>query len=253
MEIPAAILVVAEIVILFSGIVARYVLHTPLVWSDELASILFLWLAMLGAVVALRRGEHMRMTALVNHIGPARRAQLEAGALAANSVFHLIDILDWNTHADFAYGDNAFAGQASDVDTEGNELFLVNGDGGYGGSWTHWWARLDNSALYLSESKVGSAVGTVNSYVDVDGLNGYVSLEGSVSDGGDEVVLTTLETAEWYSMNWDWLLSGQLNAVSVTQSAPVAVAAAAHVEPASEPATDIKFCAIDDPGCEACQ
>ena len=58
-------LVVAEIVILFAGVVARYVLHAPLIWSDELASILFLWLAMLGAVVAFRRGEHMRMTALV--------------------------------------------------------------------------------------------------------------------------------------------------------------------------------------------
>ena len=59
-------LVAAEIVVLFAGVVARFVLHAPLVWSDELASILFLWLAMLGAVVALRRGEHMRMTALVN-------------------------------------------------------------------------------------------------------------------------------------------------------------------------------------------
>jgi TRAP-type C4-dicarboxylate transport system permease large subunit len=33
------------------------VLNHPLVWSDELASALFLWLAMLGAVVALGRGE----------------------------------------------------------------------------------------------------------------------------------------------------------------------------------------------------
>ena len=44
---------------------ARYGMHRPLIWSDELASILFLWLAMLGAVVAFRRGEHMRMTAFV--------------------------------------------------------------------------------------------------------------------------------------------------------------------------------------------
>ena len=43
-----------EIGVLFSGVVARYVFHSPLVWSDELASILFLWLSMLGAVVALR-------------------------------------------------------------------------------------------------------------------------------------------------------------------------------------------------------
>ena len=73
-EIPAAILVVAEIVILFAGVVARYGLHQPLIWSDELASILFLWLAMLGAAVAFRRSEHMRMTAIVASARPAMRA-----------------------------------------------------------------------------------------------------------------------------------------------------------------------------------
>ena len=46
--------------------------------------------------------------------------------------------------------------------------------------------------------------------------------------------------------------AGQLNAVSahgheIAMSAPAAAAMEA------EPATDIKFCAIDDPGCEACQ
>ena len=86
-ELAAAAIVLVEILVLFAGVVARYVFHSPLVWSDELASILFLWLSMLGAVVALRRGEHMRMTALVNHIGPARRARLEAGALAASLAF----------------------------------------------------------------------------------------------------------------------------------------------------------------------
>src|SRR5262249_22676106 len=68
-EFPAALLVIAEIAILFAGVVARYVLRQPLIWSDELASILFLWLAMLGAAVAFRRSEHMRMTAVVGNAG----------------------------------------------------------------------------------------------------------------------------------------------------------------------------------------
>jgi tripartite ATP-independent transporter DctM subunit len=89
-EIPAALLVTAEIVILFAGIVARYALHTPLVWSDELASILFLWLAMLGSVVALRRGEHMRMTAFVNRARPDTRAFLELVAVGASLAFLLL-------------------------------------------------------------------------------------------------------------------------------------------------------------------
>jgi TRAP-type C4-dicarboxylate transport system permease small subunit len=89
-EIPAAILVVAEIVILFAGVVSRYVMHSPLIWSDELASILFLWLAMLGAVVALRRAEHMRMTAIVANAKPAMRAYLDVVATCAALAFLLL-------------------------------------------------------------------------------------------------------------------------------------------------------------------
>src|SRR6266704_3661140 len=89
-EIPAALLVTAEIVILFAGVVARYGLHKPLIWSDELASILFLWLAMLGAAVAFRRGEHMRMTAVVAGVKPAMRAWLDLVATAAALAFLLL-------------------------------------------------------------------------------------------------------------------------------------------------------------------
>src|SRR3954449_12840282 len=70
---PAALLVVAEIIVLLAGILARYVFHRPIVWSDELAGILFLWLAMLGSVVAFQRGEHMRMTAIVGMLQPRAR------------------------------------------------------------------------------------------------------------------------------------------------------------------------------------
>jgi tripartite ATP-independent transporter DctM subunit len=89
-EIPAAILVVAEIVILFAGVIARYVLHAPLIWSDELASMLFLWLAMLGAAVAFRRSEHMRMTAVIASTGPAMRAYLDVVATCAALAFLLL-------------------------------------------------------------------------------------------------------------------------------------------------------------------
>lgn len=89
-EIPAAILVVAEVVVLFAGVVSRYVLHAPLIWSDELASMLFLWLATLGAVVAFRRSEHMRMTALVASAGPRLRAYLDLVAICAALAFLLL-------------------------------------------------------------------------------------------------------------------------------------------------------------------
>jgi ribonucleoside-diphosphate reductase alpha chain len=51
--------------------------------------------------------------------------------------------------------------------------------------------------------------------------------------------------------------AGQLNSVSSGSSAPVAMVAPAVAQSVlaidPEPATDVKFCAIDDPTCEACQ
>src|SRR5947209_4433633 len=99
-EIPAAILVVAEVVILFAGVVARYGLRQPLIWSDELASILFLWLAMLGAAVAFRRSEHMRMTAIVANAKPSMRAYLDVVATCAALGF--LVLIAWPSY-EYAY------------------------------------------------------------------------------------------------------------------------------------------------------
>ncbi len=62
----------------------------PLIWSDELASMLFLWLAMLGSVIAFRRNAHMRMTALVAKLSPQRRAFLDVFATGAALAFLLM-------------------------------------------------------------------------------------------------------------------------------------------------------------------
>ncbi len=86
-EVPVALLTAIEVVILFVGVVSRYVFRNPFVWSDELASILFLWLAMLGAVVAFRRGEHMRMSTLVARMSPRLRTFFEAFAVAVAVAF----------------------------------------------------------------------------------------------------------------------------------------------------------------------
>jgi len=89
-EIPAALLVLADIVVLLCGVISRFVIQRPLIWSDELASLLFLWLAMIGSVVAFRRAEHMRMTSLVSKFSPQKRALFEAIAVVASLAFLLM-------------------------------------------------------------------------------------------------------------------------------------------------------------------
>jgi tripartite ATP-independent transporter DctM subunit len=87
MEGPAAILVVAEVVVLLAGVVARFAFDNPLVWSDEVASLLFLWLAMLGAAIALRRGVHMRLTTLTGRMAPRWQSRLDALATGVPLLF----------------------------------------------------------------------------------------------------------------------------------------------------------------------
>ncbi len=86
-EIPGAILVVVEVIVLFTGVTFRYGLHQPLVWSDELAGLLFLWLSMLGAVVAQHKGAHMRLTIIINLLPKAWREKVEVFTSLAVIVF----------------------------------------------------------------------------------------------------------------------------------------------------------------------
>ena len=86
-ELPAAMLVAVEILVLLLGVISRYVFNRPLTWSDELASILFLWLAMLGAVIALRRTEHMRLAFVVGLAPPRWRRFLETFGMMVVAVF----------------------------------------------------------------------------------------------------------------------------------------------------------------------
>ena len=69
-EAIGAALVLTEVAILFAGVVSRYVFDSPIFWTDELANFLFLWLSMIGTVVALRGNGHMRLTTLVNWVRP---------------------------------------------------------------------------------------------------------------------------------------------------------------------------------------
>jgi tripartite ATP-independent transporter DctM subunit len=85
--VPTATLVLVEVFVLLGGVISRYVFHHPIIWSDELASTLFLWLAMLGSAMALHRSEHMRMTAFVGMLSPPVRLALDVVATFAGLAF----------------------------------------------------------------------------------------------------------------------------------------------------------------------
>ena len=60
--------------VVFLQVISRYVFHHPFDWPEELARFLFVWVALLGAALAMKRGAHFSIEALVKRL--SRRWQI---------------------------------------------------------------------------------------------------------------------------------------------------------------------------------
>jgi TRAP-type C4-dicarboxylate transport system permease small subunit len=78
-------------VLVFSSVVLRYVLNSPVTWSEELASLLFAWLTFVGAFVGFRTHSHIRIDTLTMLLPTGVRSGIrragDAGVLLVLGVF----------------------------------------------------------------------------------------------------------------------------------------------------------------------
>lgn len=86
-EAVSAALVVVIIGLLLSGVVSRYVLSRPIDWIDEAVSVAFIWVALLGSVLAMHRNEHLRLNMFLALMPPRVQGIVHAFALAAIAAF----------------------------------------------------------------------------------------------------------------------------------------------------------------------
>lgn len=71
----------------------RYALHYPVVWTDEAARFLAVWLIMLGAVRCIREDSHIQIDLLFNLFSPKLQRWID---LLANMIFvALVGVLIW--------------------------------------------------------------------------------------------------------------------------------------------------------------
>lgn len=83
LEVVASMLVVAIVLLLLGGVVSRYVFNLPIVWVDEVTSMAFVWVAMIGAIIAMHRNEHLQLNVFVNLVPERFRFYVRAFALVA--------------------------------------------------------------------------------------------------------------------------------------------------------------------------
>ena len=92
-EWASAALVLAIVGMLLLGVGSRYLLSSPLTWVDEAVSIAFLWLAMLGAAIAIHRNEHLRLTIFVQMLPARWQGPVQAFGLGVVALF--LAVLAW--------------------------------------------------------------------------------------------------------------------------------------------------------------
>jgi len=61
-------------VVVMAQIFYRYFLRSPLVWSEEFARAVFIWVSMMGWVLATRNGSHIRITFIEEKLPPKLKA-----------------------------------------------------------------------------------------------------------------------------------------------------------------------------------
>ena len=84
------LLVLAMTGVTLSQVFWRYALNAPLIWSEEAARYLFVWVALVGAGLAMHQRGHYALTALTTRLpAPAQRAA-RAVAVVVSAGFLLI-------------------------------------------------------------------------------------------------------------------------------------------------------------------
>ena len=56
------------LVLVVLQVVMRYVFNSPLVWSEELAVYIMVWMTFIGSVICMRDKEHIEVTVLVDYL-----------------------------------------------------------------------------------------------------------------------------------------------------------------------------------------
>jgi len=92
-EIAIVIIISLMAVAVFAEVIFRYVLPLPLFWTEEFARYCLVWSSLLGAGVALKRGEHIAVTFFTNKF--PKRIQIDSFLLVQIFIVVFVGVILW--------------------------------------------------------------------------------------------------------------------------------------------------------------
>lgn len=89
-EAAGAILIVAILLLVIAQVVARYLLNSPFVWTEEIARFGLIWVTFLGAAFVMARGRHIAVDVVSQPFGPRGRMMLDISSSIITIVTALV-------------------------------------------------------------------------------------------------------------------------------------------------------------------
>ncbi len=86
------VILAAMSIIVFSNVVARYLTNYSIIWADEVARYLMIWMTFLGAGLTLRYGGHVAITNVMDGLPPRAQRVLRAVIVVCLLAFFLLMI-----------------------------------------------------------------------------------------------------------------------------------------------------------------
>lgn len=90
----SALLMLALTGVILYAVVLRYFFNAAPSWSEEVPRVVFLWVSYLAIAVAVKRGQSLRVTFLLDRLPPLARVWLEMFMHA--SIFVMLGFLVWH-------------------------------------------------------------------------------------------------------------------------------------------------------------
>ena len=86
----AGILLVGAVLVVCWEIAMRYFVHRPLVWAVEVCEYILFSIAFLGAPWLLKKGGHVSVDIVIEHLGPKIRQRMRLLAMASGIIISVI-------------------------------------------------------------------------------------------------------------------------------------------------------------------
>ena len=92
-KIVSCVSVAVMAVLVFANVIARYAFNSPLAFSDEIASYLFILMSFMGTAIAARRHAHLGLSIVTDRLSPKGRQYMGVVMYGISAFFCLLVVI----------------------------------------------------------------------------------------------------------------------------------------------------------------